>query len=245
MKNLLLFFIVFSSYASDLIPVKWRTTNSVFKDLKSLSGLPDLMKKNLDSITLVKEIKKDFDYKNVSSCPQYLELKGQGYEPNTNADIALEGFFKQSCDPIMWLSQARPSEKSFVKNYSFSKKSIKELPPSLGGIGGDSSYEKNLKKALSKGKSWNGFDPSMKVKKVSRDELEIANKSERIIFKILASGDFNNDGLEDLILFIGTYAIGGSYHAYETAIVTRKEGEKRFRVVRCQTKDSYCRPNLD
>jgi hypothetical protein len=233
--------------AADLIPVKWRTTNSVFKDLKSLSEFPDLMKKNLEPVGLVKENpdKKTFDEKIANNCPQYLEYKSQGYEPNTNADIAMEGFFKLSCDPIQWLSQAKPSKKSFVKNYSFSKKSLKELPPSLGGLGGDSSYKEKLEKALSQGKSWSGFDPSMKVKKVSSDQLEIANKGERIIFQILASGDFNDDGLEDLMLFIATYAVGGTYHAYETAIVTRKEGERRFRIVKCQTKDSYCRPDID
>ena len=72
----------------------------------------------------------------------------------------------------------------------------------------------------------------MKVKKVSSDELEIANKSERIIFQILASGDMNDDGIEDLILFVATYAVGGSYHAYDTVIVTRKKGQKLFRIVK-------------
>lgn len=206
----------------------------MFKDLKSLSELPDLMKKNLDSVTLIKEIpeKKDFDYKTVSNCPQYLEFVTQGYGPNTNVDIAMEGFFKMRCRPIEWLSKAKPSKMSFVKNYSFSKKSIKELPPSLGGLGGDSSHQAALEKALSQGKSWSGFDPSMKVKKVSSDKLEIANKSEEIIFQILASGDMNDDGMEDLILFVGTYAVGGSFRAYDTVIVTRKKGQKLFRIVK-------------
>lgn len=242
---ILIFFL--PTMASDLIPVKWRTTNSVFKDLKSLSELPELMKKNLDPVNLIKENpdKKTFDDKIATNCPQYNELKAQGYGPNTNADIAMEGFFILSCDPIQWLSKMKPSKKSFLKNYSFSKKSLKEIPPSLGGIGGDSSYKAALEKALSQGKSWSGFDPSMKVKKVSSDRLDIANKSEKIIFQVLASGDFNDDGLEDLILSVATYAIGGTYHAYEAAIVTRREGEKRFRIVKCQTKDSYCRPDVD
>jgi hypothetical protein len=133
----------------------------------------------------------------VGTCQEYLNAVGTGFHPATLTDVKAAADFVYECFVLRDLQHARPATSS--SSYSWSANSLTQLPPVLvpGGNGVTSAAEQSEKR----GESWKQFDPNLKIKKIDGDLLLAEDNDFVYSLQILARGDFNGDGVEDIAVY--------------------------------------------
>jgi hypothetical protein len=154
----------------------------------------------------------------VRTCEEYARAKKNHWTAENNAQIATESYFIKGCDLIRVLLAARPSRVSYVADLTLDASALDVLPPSIGGLNDEGD---GMKSAIAKGWSLKQYDPALKVEKSGNGRLVIADEMSRYDLEIAGYGDFNGDGVEDVLMFQASYAVGGSMHIYEPVILTR------------------------
>jgi len=158
----------------------------------------------------------------IRTCVDYLRAKRNNWSDEANGfERATEGFFKEQCYAPLLILAARPSRISYVKNFKLNEAALDLLPPSMSftPVG---ELEEKADEAERQGLSWKKFKPGLKLLKKGADWIAVEEPSEsRIELHIKAFGDFNGDGVEDVLLFKSDRAIGGTFHADYPVVLTR------------------------
>jgi hypothetical protein len=156
----------------------------------------------------------------ITTCDQYAKAIKAGWSAENNAQIATESFFIAGCNIPAMLLKAKPSTTSYLENFHLDAAALDVLPPSVAGLGDDSD---GLQAAEKKGASLKQYAPDLKVveKESHDDRLVLQDEESRYDLQIAGFGDFNADGIEDMLIFQASYALHGSMHIYEPAILTR------------------------
>jgi hypothetical protein len=153
----------------------------------------------------------------IRTCSDYARALKDGWsESINNYEIAIESFFKEQCDVPWLLLAARPSRVSYVRGFKLDEHALDLIPPpsqwSSPGV---------EDVAEGKGLSWKQQDPELKVTGKKVNEITVESEGDRKILEIKGFGDFNGDGIEDVLLFEASYSIGGSGRYYTPVILTR------------------------
>jgi hypothetical protein len=156
----------------------------------------------------------------ITTCEQYAKAIKEGWSAENNAQIATESFFIAGCDIPAMLLKAKPSTTSYLQDFHLDTEALDLLPPSIASMGDNSDA---LEAAVKRGASLRQYAPNLKVQeKESRENrLVFQDEDGRYDLEIAGFGDFNGDGIEDMLIFLASYAVGGSMHMYEPAILTR------------------------
>jgi hypothetical protein len=78
----------------------------------------------------------------VTTGRQWFDLKRKGFYPYTTYDIMMEGWFKECCEPLLYLKKAKPARISYLADFRLDADPLKNLPPCLGPIiSGDTSLD--------------------------------------------------------------------------------------------------------
>jgi len=154
----------------------------------------------------------------IRTCDAYQRALKAGWSAENNAQIATEGFFIKGCALPQLILAAKPSRVSYVGTLTLGASALDVLPPSVEALNYD---EDGMKAAETKGQSLRQFDSTLKVEKAEGLRLVVANEDARYDLEIVGYGDFNNDGIEDLLLFQASYATQGTMHVYAPLILTR------------------------
>lgn len=205
-------------------PVQWTS----FVHLKNLNDIPVLLKSPDyvgNSVTYEKE---NFPNQIAKTCQDYFRLAHENYSPSNNYEIAMESFFIHACEPLQFLSQAVPAQKSYLRNFNLHK-DFKRLPVGLIFPALESSPSEQDMRPLGTVYS----DIQLNKKKLDNKNLiEISSKKAGLVANIslLAWGDFNHDGFDDLLIFVGNYDYDfiGTYHSYNFYILTKTSKNGNF-----------------
>jgi hypothetical protein len=158
----------------------------------------------------------------VEDCKQYLAAIEEKYAPVSTFDITQESFFKDRCTPLRFLQIARPSRTSHVGAIRLDKDPLAVLPASMNiEMEGPSDEQKA---AIAKGQPLGAYSPALKVTRKDATSVVFVDPEAHVESRvdIIAWGDFDHDGLEDLLLFQSTHSLEGSFRAYTLVVVTRK-----------------------
>jgi hypothetical protein len=158
----------------------------------------------------------------IRTCADYMRAKKAGWRDSANTyERSTESFFKDQCDVPLLVLAAQPSRVSYVKNFKLDEAALDLLPPSLSWImSGDE--EQAADEAERQGLSWKKFKPGLKIREKYANGMEVEEPDEATIdLEINAFGDFNGDGIEDVLLFKSTHAIKGTFRFYQSVILTR------------------------
>jgi hypothetical protein len=173
----------------------------------------------------------------IRTCADYARAKKNGWSDSANTyERSTESFFKDQCDVLLLVLTAKPSRISYVTDFKFDETALDMLPPSLSWIlSGDE--EAAAGKAERRGLSWRKFKPGVKVLKKDADWISVEEPgSARISLELKAFGDFNGDGIEDVLLFKSTSAINATYRYYEPVILTRTADGRLLKVLKIEEK---------
>ncbi len=221
-----------TGYATEY-PVRW-TSEVKLKDLKEIDAL--LNKPGFaglgEDYPLTMELGGDQIAAGKVSCNEYFYLKYQGYEPSCNAAQEVEGSsFKIPCNTLQYLKKAQPSKVSFLQGFKLTDNPLKNLPLTLGlYLSSDEAKEVSI--AREKRLTWKEFAPTAKVEvedpnNISIDIQDSDGEVSGTYISLLAWGDFNGDGVEDILLSV-THTTGGSYHDFAIAAITKIKKDGRI-----------------
>lgn len=171
------------------------------------------------------------DKRSVRTCVEYGKAIADGFSPETTPEIASESFFKARCTPLSFLHEARPSETSWVSDLRLDKDPLRTLPASMNlALQGLSDEEKD---AIAKGQRLTAFDPKLVVTKASPTSVTFeVPKVLTSTVDIVAWGDFDHDGVEDVLFFQSMHSLEGSFRSFRHWIATRKGPKEPLMTVR-------------
>ena len=161
----------------------------------------------------------------IQTCPDYARaLKDdKDYVPD-GADESRE---KADCDVILLVLAAKPSRVSYVRGFKLDESALDLLPASLSEIA-----DEDQAKVKHIGLSWKKYHPEAKLVRKAFNEINVEGDDEfGVNLQIMAFGDFNGDGVEDVLLFRESYDIGGHGRCCtpEPVILTRLAPGGRFK----------------
>ena len=169
----------------------------------------------------------------VRTCKEYDDALEQGYFPNTMAAIADAAWFKYPCDTLRLLDQATPPKRSFLPppKELFDPKLLplmlfpvlSDYEQTYGYNIKNETYQDRLDKGLMEVTKPTGNPNPFKVAYI--DDGMKQNLTQ------VVRADFNGDGIEDILLYEATYAIGGSHRFFDIIILTRKSADSKFVII--------------
>jgi len=162
----------------------------------------------------------------VNTGREYLDYVSKGYYPKSNWDILFQFRFFDNVVVLKKLQEAKPSTVSYISDFSLNEDCLDILPPTLALTLTD---DTSLRAAEKKGISWKKYDPSIHITKRENTyeiSVESPEKDTSSVITHVGWGDFNNDSIEDVMLIIHHYVIGGTFRSHYFAIITKTGQDK-------------------
>lgn len=151
-------------------------------------------------------------------------------QAQTTLEVDAVHGIERGCNELRLLRQIKPARESYLHDYSFSSNSFAELPPCFGGEVEREGVQK-AEVAVRSGASWLSYHGRPKKFQAKGTVLETETDVDRWFLEILAKGDLNGAGLEDMLIGASSHAIGGTYKTTGLLVLTRKRAEKFFRLI--------------
>lgn len=211
-------------------PVSWTSDLCIGAgclQLKSLQDIPALLQSQ--DVAEVRYINTQNQIVTAKTCQDYFDFIHAGFVPLNNRAIAAESDFKETCDSLTALYHMRPAAVSYLRNFNL-KKDYGTLPaaivfPKFGDAARPPLGEVSTAYPDSQANLLNLSDPN-NIELTTRAGGMMANMS------VLGWGDFNGDGIDDMLIFIAQTALKGSDQYYSIYILTRYSQNGPFVVLK-------------
>jgi hypothetical protein len=162
---------------------------------------------------------------------EFTRFTDLGYEPADNADLQMSGWFVSTRGFIPFLEKAQPSRTSFVHDLKMNRALLAILPIDLGPQVSDEETEA-VQKAMREGKTWRDYYPETKIKKHTKTMIQLEVDDWMIYIRILAYGDYDHDGCEDMLVCVTHDAIHGTYDVSFPVILTRRDSKRILETIK-------------
>lgn len=169
------------------------------------------------------------------SCREFSDALKQGLSGQTTVDRDAIAAVGVRCAAIRAIGTARAAKASAVRTFRLTRRALGELPATLALAVTDQDSVQ-LWAAGSRGVSLLGETgrASATVEHYASGDtaLRVAARDQNLTFEILARGDFDGDGWDDLLVHAVAGARGGSFTTDEVYVLTRRDPGRVLRVVR-------------
>ena len=200
-------------------------------DIDSLRDLPVRLGENdgIDGVTLSK---RKVGKIHVRTCREYDEARQKGYYPLSTFDITMAMFFKKPCGLLNALANASLSRESFISDAEVGIVNLELLPFSVFPYLGERKSPEEAKRD----------SETTYHQKIETGELVVIEKAKHVLriqendmvqsLREMVRADFNNDGIEDILVFEYHWVTKGSLRFGGIIVLTRKSMNGKFEVVR-------------
>jgi len=173
----------------------------------------------------------------VYTCRQWRSAQAEGAYSATTYDMAMESFFIHTCNLLFELQKAKLPIRSFIANPRVTLADLNLLPAEILAsmpVGGAPDRAR-------RGKTIAQVVPPQDVIESDADGLRVSYGGFRQSFWVGARADFNGDGIEDILVFTGGRAEGGTMGYSDYFILTRTSPSGPLKLI--QTTDMRQRGN--
>jgi hypothetical protein len=179
---------------------------------------------------------KIYDHKRqIRTCVDYQRALKNGWEwTGIDSEQFTWGIFEEECKTIALVLVAKPSGKSYVRNFKLNDAALDVLPPTLASdFNADADDPEAARKAEQKGISWRKFRPGLKIQQtfdngitVMEQDIDEQGKPDpeqgaEVYLEIRAFGDFNGDGIEDVLVWTTDHIVPGTLRGWRPVVLTR------------------------
>ena len=200
-------------------------------DIDGLRDLPVSFGENR-GIESVRLMKKKGDEIHVRTCREYDAGLKRGYSPANNMERKLASFFKYPCALLKALEMASVAKESFITDPDVGVVNVELLPFSLFPHIGESKSRRAFARDLQ----------TTYQQKIETGELVVIEKAKHVLkiqdeglvqsLREVVRADFNNDGIEDVLVDGAHWVTQGTYSSYGIIVLTRKSMTGKFEVAR-------------
>jgi hypothetical protein len=185
-------------------------------ELNRLTNLPVLMGAHEEAKLTLSPPGPQGHPQTAADCAQYRDLKAKNYFALTTMDMATQGWFERACATVSLLERAQRAKHSYLDSPNNGLADPKWLPAAMlpEPPGGGPAPSGTIGDLVASG--------AVKIQSAARRRLDLDYKGERAVYEELARGDFDGDGVEDMLVFESTQAIGGTMVGSSDLILTRK-----------------------
>jgi hypothetical protein len=173
-------------------------------------GLP-LIKSDGDTLTEVRAV----------NCVELERLAEEGYEGRGSHGYWLRQYQQAVCGAIALLKQAAPARESFLRDFRLDEDAIHVLP-AMVDISPSCDMFCRQRVANERRIPLSVFEPVFRVTVTSDEEIEIRTVGFETDLTILARGDFNADGLDDMLVLASGGATEGTGAWADIFLLTRE-----------------------
>ena len=151
------------------------------------------------------------------NCATMIDLAEQGYQ---GTPFGLHMALMAECEALRYLKNAQPAKKSSLAGFTLNRESFHVLPAMV-------LFSPNCDSLL-----WLYFanderrplgepEPLAELEVISDHKMEFKTDLDKVDLEILAQGEFNGDGLGDILLRSRVSVLGGTWGGTELFLLTR------------------------
>lgn len=150
-------------------------------------------------------------------------------EEVTAGDIVMSEFhllrmLKANCIALKKFARAENSHANYLQKL-LDKKNISNLPATAYPYVNEFD-EKSQRLNTSLGNFHNKFNASLDI----NGAIEVETETERLLYQIIATGDFNGDKIQDALIRIDWQALAAFGKGYKLIMVTKKSSDKPYEI---------------
>jgi hypothetical protein len=193
-------------------------SNGFFMESVIIKSSLDLDKMIENNWYFTADIKhKTYGEKSVNNCPMLIEAVNGGYEAQKEFEQGSVDAQYLICLTWQEMKKFKASKTSYLGNITFDKAFAKQAPARLSLI--ISNDDERKAKTV---ESWNAMSEIQRVEKVNDEQAVYYDNGGSIQrVTLMAKGDYNEDGIEDMLLYMENSVKGGSYSSSYSYILTR------------------------
>ena len=200
-------------------------------EIDGLRDLPVSFGENR-GIESVRLIKKKGDEIHVRTCREYDAGLKRGYSPANNMERKLASFFKYPCALLRALEMASVPKESFITDPDVGVANVELLPfslfPHIGEYKSRQAFARDVQTTYQQKIETGQLVVIEKAKHVLKIQDEGLVQSLREVVR----ADFNNDGIEDVLVDEAHWVTRGTHSSYGIVVLTRKSMTGKFEVAR-------------
>ena len=164
----------------------------------------------------------------MSDCVSYFRLSDAGFEArpiHEQLDLGAD------CHAIRAIGEATASRASHLEGFRLDERSVELLPPDLSLIVSDDDARR-VETANAAGHAWSQVEPIGSVTVERSGAILVEGDGWGVRVALLTWGDFDGDGVEDVVAKLGGWLTEGSYRTTRLVVLTRPEAGARLKLVR-------------
>ncbi len=154
------------------------------------------------------------------NCKALIELTDADYWALSSLDYFVQRSKLAHCRAIEMLGQGRTADISYLRNFAMNDNAVIYLP-ALVGLTSSCRQTCEYIVANARGLALPDFETIIRIEELSDDEMVITSEGWQVRREVLARGEFTADGVDDILLYSGGGAIGGSFATASLFLLTR------------------------
>jgi hypothetical protein len=166
----------------------------------------------------------------VGNCFDYLKYSDAGYKADSDFQMRMLESLGADCRALALLKDAAPARVSYLQDFRLDTSAPAMLPAQFAIIVSNEEQQ-SLAAAAHANKSWLEYQPKLKAEQAN-GRLTVDAAGMRGVLRLYARGDFNGDGVEDLLIREDYAALGGTYSGSRLFLLTRRRGERVLQVLK-------------
>jgi hypothetical protein len=154
------------------------------------------------------ELSNGSESRTVRNCSEYLAAIDLKMFPSN--ELGFDTPFIERCYALRYLSHVSPAKESYIET-TWSSSALKVLPPF--DIFVEAAQEAKAAEARAAHESWAHYNQDLKVVELTPRTLTFQDSINRWVLTVVAEGDFNNDGFNDMLVIAcnGKRTTGGGF----------------------------------
>lgn len=135
------------------------------------------------------------------------------------------------CRIVAAIQGAKPSRVNYLGTFALDDARLKEIPAVV--IPTPSEWEeRRLKESSARGTSWKGWDRRIHVTKTFGSGVTVDSPDTHCFLSVDGRGDFNGDGIEDLVLSRSGGGQEGTWSSTAPFVLTRRSPHARIEIIK-------------